>query len=224
VNTANLQACFVTWSDQTSDREDCEFYQPEYLALERKLAKQDARRLEEVVHFAQRTWTPSRSEQLFSYIDIASVHIRTGDVQAIELPEAEAPSRARKRVQQGDIIVSTVRPERNAVALIKAELDGAICSTGFAVLSPRMGVDPYSLYAFLKSPYFIAQAVRRSTASMYPAVAEESLRDVFVPRQIFDEAEDLSKAVRAAFQERERFLARLQEVSALVERLVSRTV
>jgi type I restriction enzyme S subunit len=221
VNTIDLRLCFVTWSDETSDREDCEFYQPEYIALERALAKQKALSLEDVADFAQRVWSPSLSDQPFRYIDIASVNIRTGDVQAIEMPEAEAPSRARKRVEVGDIIVSTVRPERNAVAFIREDLAGSICSTGFAVLTPRAGIDPYALYAFLKSPYFIAQAVRRSTASMYPAVAEEALKDVLVPRRIIEQAEELSRAVRAAFQVQERFLTRLRDVSAHVERLVN---
>jgi type I restriction enzyme S subunit len=166
-------------------------------------------------------WTPSQSEQLFSYIDIASVNIRTGDVQAIEMAEAEAPSRARKRVQKGDIIVSTVRPERNAVAFIRGELDSSICSNGFAVLTPRSGTDPYALYAFLKSSYFIIQAVRRSTASMYPAVAEECLKGVLVPRQIIEDGEQISRAVRAAFQEQERFLARLRDVSTYIEQLLT---
>jgi len=221
MNLAELQTCFLTWSDETADREDCEFYQPEYLALEQTLTTAKSLLLEDLATFAQRTWLPTSSDQPFLYIDIASVNIRTGDLQPIELPEADAPSRARKRVQQGDMIVSTVRPERNAVAHIPAELDGAICSTGFAVLSPKKGVDPFSLYAFLKSPYFICQAVRRSTASMYPAVAEESLKDILVPRQIVDRSQDLSSAVRAAFEERKRFLRRLEDISQQVERLLA---
>lgn len=221
VNVIALQLCFTTWSDETTDREDPEFYQPEFIALERKLAEQKSPRLDDVATFSELSWSPSKTDRAFLYIDIASVNIRTGDVQPIEMPESEAPSRARRKVKQGDIIVSTVRPERNAVAFIREDLAGAVCSNGFTVLTAKKGVDPYSLYAFLKSKYFVFQAVRRSTASMYPAVAEECLRDVLVPQQIIDNSKALSRVVRAAFQEQDRFLARLCEVGEEVDRLLS---
>lgn len=220
-NTISLRLCFTTWSDETSDREDPEFYQPEFIELENQLVAENAVRLDEVVVFSDLSWTPSKSDEPFLYIDIASVNIRTGDIQPVEMPESEAPSRARKKVREGDIILSTVRPERNAVAFIRADLDGAICSNGFAVIKPLRSVDAYSLYGFLKSRYFIAQAVRRSTASMYPAVAEECLKDVLVPRQIIENSKELSKAVKTAFQEQERFITRLREVGEEVDRLLS---
>jgi hypothetical protein len=218
---SDLQLCFTTWSDETGDREDCEFYQPEYIALERDLKKAGALRLDEVADFVDRSWSPSKTDQPFSYIDIASVNIRTGDVQPVEVPEAEAPSRARRRVEKDDIIVSNVRPERNAVAFIREEFAGSICTNGFAVLHAKKGIDPYALYAFLKSRYFIFQAVRRSTASMYPAVAEECLRDVLMPRQVAEKGQQVGKAVRLAFEEQQRFLTRLREVGTALERLVS---
>jgi type I restriction enzyme S subunit len=223
VETQTLQLTFTTWSDETGDREDPEFYQPEYLALENSLMRQQALRLDELVNFGQQVWTPSKSEQPFLYIDIASVNIRTGDIQAIEIPELEAPSRARKKVRTGDLLVSTVRPERNAVGLIAAELDGAVCSTGFAVLKPKVGIDPFCLYPFLKSRFFIMQAVRRSTASMYPAVAEESLRDIWVPRQIVESGARISKLMLNAFETQKKFLAQMRELELNVEALVSST-
>ena len=56
---------------------------------------------------------------------------------------------------------------------------------------------------------------------MYPAVAEECLKDVLVPRPILDSSKELSIAVQTAFQEQERFLARLQEVGEEVDRLLA---
>ena len=163
-----------------------------------------------MVDFAQHIWTPSRSERPFLYIDIASVNIRTGDIQPIEIPELDAPSRARKKVRAKDLLVSTVRPERNAIALIPSELDGAVCSTGFAVLKAKTGIDPFSLYAFLKSRFFVVQAVRRSTASMYPAVAEDTLRDIWVPQQIIDNGANIRKLVSDAFDIQRQVLAKIR--------------
>ena len=62
--------------------------------------------------------------------------------------------------------------------------------------------------------------MRHSRVSMYPAVAEECLRDVLVPRQIVENSKASSRVVRAAFQEQERFLARLREVGEEVHRML----
>ena len=53
VAAETLELTFTTWSDETGDREDPEFYQPEYLCLENSLKQQQALRLDEVVDFRQ---------------------------------------------------------------------------------------------------------------------------------------------------------------------------
>src|ERR1035441_7275091 len=86
-----------------------------------------------------KTWNPAAAsdDAPFTYVDIASVdnvekHI-SGMTQVIP---RNAPSRARQKIRFGDILVSTVRPNLNAVAFVSAELDGATASTGFSVLRP----------------------------------------------------------------------------------------
>ena len=77
-------------------------------------------------------------EEPFIYIDISTID---KEAKTIVSPPvmlgADAPSRARKEVSASDILVSTVRPNLNAVAIVPPELDGQIASTGFCVLSPN---------------------------------------------------------------------------------------
>ena len=71
----------------------------------------------------------------FVYVDIGSLNRNT---KTIEGPQAlkgkDAPSRARKVIQEGDVLVSLTRPNLNAVALVTGEYDGQIASTGFEVI------------------------------------------------------------------------------------------
>src|SRR3989344_8747637 len=46
----------------------------------------------------------------------------------------EAPSRAKQLVKDKDILISTVRPNLNAVAIVPKELDNQICSTGYCII------------------------------------------------------------------------------------------
>lgn len=92
---------------------------------------------------------PSRNNGgSFRYVDIAGIDRVSKMISRAEtIPCSEAPSRARKVLQTGDVIVSTVRPNLNAIAQVPKELDGEIASTGFAVLraNPNL-VDARYLY------------------------------------------------------------------------------
>lgn len=105
---------------------------------------------------------------LVCYIDISSVGPRAlGEPDVLEF--AEAPGRARRKVQHGDVIWSTVRPGRRSHALILDPMPGTICSTGFAVLTPR-GVPSSFLYEWSSTDQFAAYLESRATGSAYPAV------------------------------------------------------
>ena len=104
-------------------------------------------------------WNPceSATNELFTYIDIASVNRETKQVEeAVEILTHEAPSRARQIVKAGDILVSTVRPNLNAVAHLNSQFDGATASTGFTVLRTKpQRLDSWYLYYWVRTPYFI---------------------------------------------------------------------
>lgn len=76
-----------------------------------------------------------KPDDFFEYVDIAGIDNQTGRIkESKELLGKEAPSRARREIREHDIIVSTVRPNLNATALIPKELNNQICSTGFCVI------------------------------------------------------------------------------------------
>ncbi len=71
----------------------------------------------------------------FSYIDIGSIDNSLKRItEPKRLSVSEAPSRARQRIERGDVLVSMTRPNLNAVAVVPDELAGAVASTGFHVL------------------------------------------------------------------------------------------
>jgi len=47
---------------------------------------------------------------------------------------SEAPSRARRRVQKGDVLIATVRPNLKSHLHINKDVKDMVCSTGFAVI------------------------------------------------------------------------------------------
>ncbi|TFH39052.1 MAG: restriction endonuclease subunit S [ANME-2 cluster archaeon] len=103
-----------------------------------------------------------------SYIDIASVS--TGQIDKIEpINFVDAPSRARRIVKHGDIIWSTVRPNRKSYSIILRPVSNLIVSTGFVVITAKLV--PYTyLYHALTTDDFVGYLTNHASGSAYPAV------------------------------------------------------
>lgn len=124
------------------------------------------------------TVVPDRDiqEDTFLYIDISAVENGSGRIlHPKQMPVASAPSRARRRIRAGDTLLSTVRPNLRAFALVPPELDGQVASTGFAVLRPRAGTVPEFLWHQTHSDQFLQQLIDRSRGH-YPAVSVRRLK------------------------------------------------
>lgn len=105
-----------------------------------------------------------------NYIDISSVN-NCGEINNIqEFLFKDAPSRARRIVKAGDIIISTVRTYLKAIAKITDEYSDCICSTGFAVLTPNNMCDKNFLYYALFSNVFTSKVETYSNGISYPAI------------------------------------------------------
>jgi type I restriction enzyme S subunit len=129
-------------------------------------------------------WNPAKEAigGTFRYIDIASVSQEEKIVVPNgEIPTSEAPSRARQLVESGDVLVSTVRPNLNAVALVPEELDGATASTGFCVLRPNSNrLDSNYLFHWVRTPEFVMDMIKKATGQSYPAVSEKIVKDSLI--------------------------------------------
>lgn len=109
------------------------------------------------------------------YVDISSVNLISGIEKSETLRFEKAPSRARRKVKHGDIIVSTVRTYLKAIAPIISPPDNMIVSTGFAVVRPMEQL--HSGYAgyLLQSNGFVGEVVANSVGVSYPAINASDL-------------------------------------------------
>lgn len=125
-------------------------------------------------------WNPSQFRQLesFNYIDLSSVDQKEKRiVSALKINSKEAPSRARQLVREGDVLVSTVRPNLNGVACVPRELDGATASTGFCVLRPKeKELDGRYLFHWVQTARFIGEMVKLATGANYPAISDRIVK------------------------------------------------
>ena len=115
------------------------------------------------------------------YIDIASVSPnQIGTLNEYEF--TEAPGRARRIVNNGDIIWSCVRPNRRSYALIINPESNLIASTGFCVITAKKIPFVY-LYHHLTTNEFVGYLTNLAGGAAYPAVTQNHFEeaDVIIP-------------------------------------------
>ncbi|WP_130472431.1 restriction endonuclease subunit S [Candidatus Magnetaquicoccus inordinatus] len=114
----------------------------------------------------------------FQYISLSDVG--PGDI-ANQLEEhvfAQAPSRARRIVKEGDILMATVRPNLQGFARVGPDHADCIASTGFAVLTPKKGCDGSFLYHYLFSAHVTGQINALVVGSSYPAINATDVKGI----------------------------------------------
>ena len=85
-------------------------------------------------------------------------------------------------VKYKDIIISTVRPNLNAIAMVPKELDGEICSTGFCVLRADNKIYvPEYLFFISQNDFFVSNLVNKCRGANYPAVSDKDILKMVVP-------------------------------------------
>jgi type I restriction enzyme S subunit len=131
--------------------------------------------------------------ETINYVDIASVS--TGQIDKIEeVAFIDAPGRARRIVQNGDVIWSCVRPNRKSHSLIINPLPNLIVSTGFAVLRSR-DVPFTFLYQAVTTEEFVGYLTNHATGAAYPAVVSGDFENAIIvkpPQAILDSFHQLT--------------------------------
>ena len=157
-------------------------------------------------------------EWTFPYVDIGNVTFEAGITGNALVRFADAPSRARRRVRNGDTIVSTVRTYLRAIAPVWNQPDDLIVSTGFAVIRARPPMDAGYLSWALRSNTFVESVVAESVGVSYPAIAPSVLGSLSVPmpppaeqRAIADFLDRETAKIDALIATQERLIALLDE-------------
>lgn len=156
---------------------------------------------------------------LIDYFDIASVdNIEKQITGYTTYKFAEAPSRARKKVEKGNILVSTVRPNLNAVALFDEETENMpVASTGFCVLECKANTSPRFLFRYLQSQSFVRAMVSQATGASYPAVSDKIVRDTKLPAYSYEEQIQIANVLDATANIISKRKHQLQKLDELVK-------
>lgn len=139
----------------------------------------ERRKLGDVAATNRESYRAKELPDEIDYIDISSV-VQGRIVSKNRMTAADAPGRARRKVRDGDVIWSNVRPNLRAYALILDPDDLDVVSTGFTVLSASSV--PFTwIYMFVTTDSFVGHLVNHATGAGYPAVRPDDFERAEVP-------------------------------------------
>jgi type I restriction enzyme S subunit len=168
-----------------------------------------------------------KPDKSFLYVDITSVDNIKKAIGTTKIIQGKySPSRARKVIYKRDVIISTTRPNLNAVAMVPSYLDNQICSTGFCVLRATSELDCDYLFLFVKNAQFVENLSRLVTGALYPAVTDKQVFSEFIPLPPLSEqkriAAILNERMEAVGKARTALEAQMEHINALPASLLRR--
>lgn len=124
--------------------------------------------------------TNTQVDYEFRYISLSDVDSKVAKIDTTFQIFRSAPSRARRIVKRGDVLMSTVRPTLQGFTLIKEDDENLIASTGFAVISANSCVSEY-LYQYLFCTTLQKQVYQLLLGSNYPAINSSDVKKLKIP-------------------------------------------
>lgn len=169
-------------------------------------------------------------DYILKYIDIGNVSLGTLVSEPTEMKFCNSPSRARKIVKNGDIIISTVRTYLKAILLIRNPDPNLIVSTGFAVIRSSLFNNPKYLYYAVRSTNFIEAVMAHSEGIGYPAINTLVLGKlpILIPSSIEQQAivnflDCETSKIDTLIEKKQRLIELLEEKrSALINNVVTK--
>ena len=169
-------------------------------------------------------------EAEIDYVEISGVSLSRGVEKIDRMTFGQAPSRARRKVRSGDVLISTVRTYLQAIAKVDRASPNLIASTGFCVVRPNEEVDSGFLGWAAKSVRFVSEVVSRSVGVSYPAINASELVTIELPfpppdtqRRIARFLDEKTAQIDGLIEKKQELLDRLAEKrQALITRAVTK--
>ena len=117
-----------------------------------------------------------------NYLDTGNItENRISEIQNLTVGKDKIPSRARRKVQPGDMVYSTVRPNQRHYGLLKELPENLLVSTGFAVIRGKKGLACTDfIYWYLAQDHIVDQlhTIAEHSTSAYPSIRPSDIEEL----------------------------------------------
>jgi len=167
---------------EEAGRIDAEYFQPKYNEIIDKIKnyKNGFESLGNIFKLNDKNYNPD-DETEYNYIELANVS-SNGDIKDITIDKGKnLPTRARRKVNKDDVILSSIEGSLSCISLINESLNNALCSTGFYVLKPD-SINSETLFMMMKLNQFQALLKKGCSGTILTSISKDELKKIPIPK------------------------------------------
>lgn len=202
-------------------RLDAEYFQPKYDDIENKIElllndkKNGCFTVNNIISESNRV-IKIEDKKEYKYIELSDID-NYGNVTDCTIDIGiNLPSRARKEVYTGDVIVSSLEGSLQKCAIITETFNGALVSTGFHVVKSDE-INSETLLLLFKS-WFMQELMRKhSTGAIMAATSDDSFKKILLPVVKLDVQEMIANKIQKSFELRAKSNELLEAAKRAVE-------
>lgn len=206
----------------TSGRLDAEFYQEKYESYLKKIQVFNNGFVQIQQEYSQVKSKSKFDLPAYQYIEIGDVNVSDGSYSFNEVATEDLPANAKIMVKEGDILISTVRPNRGAITVIEHDREDLIVSGAFTVL--RRKVKSYFNNEFLKvllrTEIYKDWLLQFNVGTSYPVIKDEDILNLVIPNVEEAIQTQIADLVRQSDRFRQESQALLEEAKRKVEQAI----
>ena len=202
---------------EKSARIDAEYFQPKYdeivNAIKSYAGGWDS--LGNLVRHKKQNFTP-KDKEIYKYIELSNI-AGNGEITDCTLAEGQdLPSRARRKVAKGDVIVSSIEGSLSSIALVGKEYHQALCSTGFHVINAQK-INSETLLVLLKSTVGQLQLKKGCSGTILTAINNDEFSRIILPIISQEKQLEIQTKVSESFALRAKSKSLLEAAKRAVE-------
>lgn len=160
-------------------RLDAEYYQPKYDDFENY-----------VINYKNGYTTPGKEFDLikdkclkdlseYPYVEIGDIDIGNGDALYNIVQTEDLPANAKIMTHKGDLVISTVRPYRGAVAILGD--DNLLVSGAFTVLRGKSNYPAQTLQVLFRTKLYKDWLLKYNVGTSYPVIKDDDVLNIPIP-------------------------------------------
>ena len=164
-----------------AERMDADYFQPKYDDIVNSIKAYPGgwAALGNLVTIKDKSFKPEENTK-YDYIELANIS-GNGEITGCTTESGkDLPSRARRQIGVGDVIVSSIEGSLASIALIEAEYDHALCSTGFYVVNSS-SLTSETMLVLLKSMVGLLQLKKGCSGTILTAISKEKFKEIVLP-------------------------------------------
>ncbi|MDD3145292.1 MAG: restriction endonuclease subunit S [Candidatus Gracilibacteria bacterium] len=177
-------------------RVDAEFFQPKYDEIIEKIKNYKGgydflRNL-----FKQNKESNRLEVEKINYIEIGDINISNGEIIHNEIEKDNLPANAKILLKKDDLLVSTVRPYRGAIAIVRNEIENLVGSGAFTVLREKTSYKKETLQILLKLNIYKELMLRYNCGASYPVIKDEDVLNLPISKIDIKVQEKIAELVK----------------------------